>query len=254
MTAEEAEREKRGQAAHALGRRADEAASDYRRERAGRNGDERVTRLVHPRPAEWPEADFIVGNPPFIGAKYLRSELEDGYVAALWCRLSESPRSQRILRCFSGGRRRKRWRRRRPGRGGSGSSRPTASARPSARRVIAEAMTGRRKLRLAFAIPDHPWSDGGGFGGRADRDDGGRKRQKGRRRGGAVAGSGSGAGGCGRRAGGDAGRGDGANKPASRLAPTSTTLARCAPTGESAAAGCRCLARASSSRGLRHGR
>jgi hypothetical protein len=33
---------------------------------------------VNPRPAEWPESDFIVGNPPFIGAKYMRDALGDG--------------------------------------------------------------------------------------------------------------------------------------------------------------------------------
>lgn len=38
---------------------------------------------LNPRPASWPEADFIVGNPPFIGNKRMRSELGDGYVEAL---------------------------------------------------------------------------------------------------------------------------------------------------------------------------
>jgi type II restriction/modification system DNA methylase subunit YeeA len=33
--------------------------------------------------AEWPEADVIVGNPPFLGGKYLRIELGDAYVNAL---------------------------------------------------------------------------------------------------------------------------------------------------------------------------
>jgi hypothetical protein len=33
---------------------------------------------------DWPKADFIVGNPPFIGAKYLRDNLGNDYVEALW--------------------------------------------------------------------------------------------------------------------------------------------------------------------------
>ncbi|HEX8701278.1 MAG TPA: DNA methyltransferase [Myxococcaceae bacterium] len=37
-----------------------------------------------PRRAEWPAADFIVGNPPFLGGKKLRSELGDAYVDALF--------------------------------------------------------------------------------------------------------------------------------------------------------------------------
>jgi hypothetical protein len=40
-------------------------------------------RYVNPRPAEWPAADFIVGNPPFIGKLKLREALGDGYVEAL---------------------------------------------------------------------------------------------------------------------------------------------------------------------------
>ena len=34
------------------------------------------------RPAEpaWPEADVVIGNPPFLGDKKMRAELGDGYV------------------------------------------------------------------------------------------------------------------------------------------------------------------------------
>jgi len=38
---------------------------------------------VNPRRTTWPEAEFIVGNPPFIGARRIRSMLGDGYVDAL---------------------------------------------------------------------------------------------------------------------------------------------------------------------------
>ncbi|SOD89874.1 class I SAM-dependent DNA methyltransferase [Spirosoma fluviale] len=37
----------------------------------------------NPQPAEWPQADFIVGNPPFVGDKRMRDLLGDGYVEAL---------------------------------------------------------------------------------------------------------------------------------------------------------------------------
>jgi len=37
-----------------------------------------------PRQAEWPEADFIIGNPPFLGTKLLRRGLGDQYVGALF--------------------------------------------------------------------------------------------------------------------------------------------------------------------------
>jgi len=59
-----------------------------------------VMRLVRPRMAEWPEADFIVGNPPFIGAKYMRSELGEGYVTALWALYRKVPNSADLALFF----------------------------------------------------------------------------------------------------------------------------------------------------------
>jgi type II restriction/modification system DNA methylase subunit YeeA len=37
----------------------------------------------NPIEAAWPEADFIIGNPPFLGDKKMRAELGDDYVSAL---------------------------------------------------------------------------------------------------------------------------------------------------------------------------
>ncbi len=37
-----------------------------------------------PRPADWPEVDFIVGNPPFLGNYLMRQELGDEYVEQLY--------------------------------------------------------------------------------------------------------------------------------------------------------------------------
>jgi len=39
---------------------------------------------THPREAEWPAAEFIVGNPPFLGRKFLRTQLTDLYADALF--------------------------------------------------------------------------------------------------------------------------------------------------------------------------
>ncbi|HEX3146245.1 MAG TPA: DNA methyltransferase [Pyrinomonadaceae bacterium] len=38
----------------------------------------------NPKEPEWPEVDFIVGNPPFLGAHRLRGELGDDYIEALF--------------------------------------------------------------------------------------------------------------------------------------------------------------------------
>jgi len=43
-----------------------------------------VVDYLKPAPAIWPQADFIVGNPPFIGASRMRDALGDGYAEALW--------------------------------------------------------------------------------------------------------------------------------------------------------------------------
>ena len=40
-------------------------------------------RYINPWPAESPEADFIVGNPPFIGTARMREALGDGYAEAI---------------------------------------------------------------------------------------------------------------------------------------------------------------------------
>ena len=33
---------------------------------------------------EWPEADVVIGNPPFLGNKKMRGVLGDEYAGALW--------------------------------------------------------------------------------------------------------------------------------------------------------------------------
>jgi hypothetical protein len=43
-----------------------------------------LTDPASPREATWPAAEFVVGNPPFLGGKMLRRELGDAYVDALF--------------------------------------------------------------------------------------------------------------------------------------------------------------------------
>jgi hypothetical protein len=42
-----------------------------------------IVEYVDPKPAEWPRADYIVGNPPFLGKLKQREMLGDGYTIAL---------------------------------------------------------------------------------------------------------------------------------------------------------------------------
>jgi hypothetical protein len=90
-----------------------------------------VLRPVGAKPAVWPEADFIVGNRPFIAGKDLRAELGCG--AGSW---REAWRAEAVWFHLN-------------------SIRQTFS-----RRVIAEALEGKRRLHLVFAIPNHSWADG----------------------------------------------------------------------------------------------
>lgn len=53
-----------------------------RRDADGR--EEEVYVYHSPRRPDWPRAEFIVGNPPFIGGKDIRARLGDSYAEALW--------------------------------------------------------------------------------------------------------------------------------------------------------------------------
>jgi hypothetical protein len=49
---------------------------------------------------EWPKVDFIVGNPPFLGTKKLRSELGDAYVERLFAAYAERIPNFSDLCCY----------------------------------------------------------------------------------------------------------------------------------------------------------
>jgi type II restriction/modification system DNA methylase subunit YeeA len=53
-----------------------------------------------PTVPDWPEAEFIVGNPPFLGDKLLRSNLDDEYVDSLFSLYRESIPNKSDLCCY----------------------------------------------------------------------------------------------------------------------------------------------------------
>jgi hypothetical protein len=117
-----------------------------------------LERYVHPRKAAWPEADFVVGNPPFIGAGRMRAALGDGYAEALRGAWPEVPESADFVMYW--------WhqaadltragRLRRFGFITTNSLRQTFS-----RRVIQHHLEQKNPLSLLYAVPDHPWVDAG---------------------------------------------------------------------------------------------
>ncbi len=52
------------------------------------------------READWPAADFIVGNPPFLGGKLLRKGLGDDYVEALFAAYDGRAPAEADLVCY----------------------------------------------------------------------------------------------------------------------------------------------------------
>jgi type II restriction/modification system DNA methylase subunit YeeA len=55
---------------------------------------------AQPREPNWPDAEFIVGNPPFLGGKKLRTELTDAYVDDLFRVWGERVRPEADLCCY----------------------------------------------------------------------------------------------------------------------------------------------------------
>ena len=113
-------------------------------------------RYLNPHKAEWPEADFIVGNPPFIGAGPMRAALGDGYVEALRKTWKEVPESSDFVMYW--------WHKAaevvRAGEAERFGFITTNSLRQTFnRRVVQAHLAEKKPLSLIFAIPDHPWVD-----------------------------------------------------------------------------------------------
>lgn len=105
----------------------------------------------------WPKADFIIGNPPFIGASRMREALGDGYVETLWATYPKMPQSADFVMF---------WWEKAAQLAGKGVVRrfgfiTTNSLRQTFNRRVLEPHLNDRKapVSLLFAIPDHPWVD-----------------------------------------------------------------------------------------------
>lgn len=118
-----------------------------------------IHELLNARPAFWPAADFIVGNPPFLGNARMREVLGDGYAEALRAAYPEVPDTVDFVLY---------WWHKAAETVRSGSARrfgfiTTNSLRQVRQRSVIAHHCGAKKhpLKLLWAIPDHPWTDGG---------------------------------------------------------------------------------------------
>lgn len=116
---------------------------------------------ANPRPADWPEAEFIVGNPPFIGGGQMREELGKGYAESVWSvRPKIPPKADFVMHFWDAA--------------ATLLTRKATAKKPNplrrfgfittnsitqtfSRRVIERHMAAKTPLSLVFAVPDHPW-------------------------------------------------------------------------------------------------
>jgi hypothetical protein len=128
-----------------------------------------VLDYLKPQPAKWPEAEFIVGNPPFIGASRMRDALGDGYAEALWAAYPKMPQSADFVMFWweKAALAARGWKPATEKSRAKGTRRfgfiTTNSLRQTFNRKVLEPHLSDPKtpLSLAFAIPDHPWVDAG---------------------------------------------------------------------------------------------
>ncbi|MBF0169328.1 MAG: class I SAM-dependent DNA methyltransferase [Alphaproteobacteria bacterium] len=113
----------------------------------------------NPKAAKWPKADFIVGNPPFIGGKDIRDRLGGGYAEALWAAHAKMPKAADFVMYWwnhaaelvrTGKARR------------FGFITTNSLTQVFNRKVIEAHKSAKKPISLLFAIPDHPWADGTG--------------------------------------------------------------------------------------------
>lgn len=112
---------------------------------------------AEPRRPEWPEVEFIIGNPPFLGGKDIRARLGDDYAQALWRahpHVNESAdlvmywwdRAAELL--TRKGTKLKRF----------GFVTTNSISQVFQRRVMERHLNADKPVSILFAIPDHPWT------------------------------------------------------------------------------------------------
>lgn len=115
---------------------------------------EPVLRYINPRKATWPEAEFIIGNPPYMGARTINLGLGAEYVEVLRRSYPEVPETSDYVMYW--------WANaaERVSRGNSlrfGLITTNSIVQDYSRRVIERHLSDKNGVTILFAIPDHPW-------------------------------------------------------------------------------------------------
>ena len=115
-----------------------------------------LERYVNPRKAEWPKADFVVGNPPYLGARTIRGALGESYLATLretygdvaehadfvmyWWALAADRAVSGKIRRF-------------------GLITTKSISQEFSRKIVQSYFAKSSTFGFRFAIPNHPWVD-----------------------------------------------------------------------------------------------
>jgi len=116
-----------------------------------------IYEYIDPRPAKWPKADYIVGNPPFLGNARLRDALGDGYAEALRAAYPDVPDTVDLVMYW--------WHRAalevRSGRTRRFGLITTNTIKQVRQRGLVashlEPSGDLPPLKILWAVPDHPW-------------------------------------------------------------------------------------------------
>lgn len=113
-----------------------------------------VWRYINPRERQWPAADFIVGNPPFIGIRVMRDRLGDEYRDAVLAAYPDIPGTADIVMYW--------WVKAARAVGAGLTKRfglvtTNSITQQYSRLAVEQALSARRAPKLIFAVADHPW-------------------------------------------------------------------------------------------------
>ncbi len=111
----------------------------------------------NPRLPDWPTAEFIVGNPPFVAGQNFRDEFGDNYAEAIWALNSHIPggadfvmfwwdRAAELLTRKGTALRR------------FGLVTTNSITQEFSGRVVARHLKAKKPISLVMAIPNHPWT------------------------------------------------------------------------------------------------
>ncbi|EIM75489.1 hypothetical protein A33O_08051 [Nitratireductor aquibiodomus RA22] len=118
---------------------------------------ERVETCPNPRRPDWPEAEFIVGNPPFVGGGTIRSRMGSLYAEALWAAHKHMNESADFVMYWWDRAAELLTRKKTPLRR-FGFVTTNSISQVFQRRVMERHLNAKKPISLIYAVPDHPWT------------------------------------------------------------------------------------------------